>query len=893
MNRPDRGGGGLRKRVAAGTVAVIGAAAFAFFYYKYVPLVPGFQAFLAPVLAAVFLLAVSGLERGLTALVFTLPLVNNLPYFFGIYEEIPHAPTALPLILVFGLGLTVRAAFFRESEGMGGTGGDTGDHVRVGAGALPLGRPIAVFAVLVFLSGVITVFRYAGFYPFAVREFLELVVNVSGVRAGGAVMSAVFSGLSYLTGFLVFTAVWRSSGGRAFSEKLLRTMTVTAVPALVFALYQAWLAPALGNMPRWIAKGQINGTFKDPNSLAGFLAAFVPIAVGLALAARGWKGKALTLAAAALGLAAIPYAGSRSGLIGLAVGLAVFWAAAAFALARRKGAKHPWRRGVKAAIAVMAVAVVFVTAVLLVGSLDSTLSERMAWSVDVFRGDLAVDDFFNFRLTLWSTAIRMTAAFPLSGVGVGAYIVELPNFLAAEGRVRVHTDSALNYFLQIGAELGLPGIVLALWIFGGITVRMIRTVKSRAVDYAALGVVSGLAALYAVFLFHTFIGSFEVTAFFWLLAGLLFRMTEGNAEDRTGPEKTGGESQAGVVGIGTRVERTAAAEDACREGERVRTEKTGGARAGKRKRAAGAAGLVGAGLGVFLFGAVHFRNSLGPLSIEQRTADFGWVQDFGFYGRERNERGFDFRWSGKRVGLVLPDLGVPLVLPVTAMHPDIAGRPVVIRICRADRIFHPTEVLLEHVQRDKDWTEIEIPSGRGDGDVVRLLIEADRTWSPQRDLGVPDPRELGFAMGEPWYRHHKEPPAPEFTVRSETHDTERWEGPWGSLLAGNAAARLRFRFEPGVGEGKSAALVLQMRGDRAAGIWPFALIRLNGRLIGRTFVRSADWVNVVLYPEMGPGEHLLSVEFKNNFHNPRTGADRNLYLGPLTLLWLLEVSQNK
>jgi O-antigen ligase len=920
VRREDGGGGGLRKRLAAGAMAVIGAAVFAFFYYKYVPLVPGFQAFLAPVLAAVFLLTVSGLERGLTAVVFTLPLINNLPYFFGIHENIPHAPTALPLLLVFGLGLAVRAAFFGGRKGTGGGvgGGDGGGPER----ALPLGRPIAFFAVLVFLSAVITALRYSGFYPFAAPEFLELIVNSSGVRAGGAVQSAVFSGLSYLTGFLVFIAVWRASGGREFSEKLLRTTAVAAVPALAFALVQAWQAPALGNMPRWIWKGQINGTFKDPNSLAGFLAAFVPVAVGLALAARGWKRKLLPAAAALLGLAAMPHAGSRSGLIGLAIGLAVFGAAAVFVRVRRKAVNRPGRRGVKAAMAVAAVAAAIVLAVLLLGVLDSTLSERMAWSADVFRGDMDMDDFFSFRLTLWDAAVRMTAAYPLSGVGVGAYIVELPNILALEGRFGVHTDSALNYFLQAGAELGLAGIVLALWIFGGLAVRMMRAVRSRTVDDAALGVVAGLAAFFAIFLFHTFIGSFEVTAFFWLLAGLLFRMTEGGerrgeggsagrmtgaaggvtmdagAEDGTGCEKTGGESQARVVGVEARVERTAAAEDACREGERARTEKTGGAWSGKRKRIAGAAGLVAAGLVVFLFGAVHLRNSLGPLSIERRTETFGWVQDFGFYEWERDERKFRFRWSGKRAGFAFPDLGIPLVLPVTAMHPDVAERPVRIRIYGADRRFRQEALLLEHVQRGKEWEEIEIPAGRNGreaiGDARRLIIEVDRTWSPMRDLGVPDPRELGFALGEPWYRHPEALHDETRIARSEVFSEEIWEGPWGKALFGDATASMRFRFEPKEGEEESGVLVLNLRGRSAVGVDPFAVIRLDGRVIGRTFVRSedwmTDWVTVVLYPDMAPGEHVLSVEFTNDYNDARTGADRDLFLGPLRLLY---IQQNK
>lgn len=893
LSRPESRGGVLGRWAAA----IAGAAAFAAFYYKYVPLVPGFQAFLAPVLAAVFLFTLSGTARGLAALVFALPLINSLPYFFGITERIPHAPTALPLVLAFALGLAARAAFFP------GTGeerirapGET-DSGRL----IPLGRPITVLAALVAVSAVVTAFRYAGFYPFAADEVLELVVNTGGVRAGGAIMSVVFNGLSYLAGFLIFAAVYRAPGGRSLSERLLRTLTIAVIPALVFAAYQAWRAPGLGNTPLWEKLGQINGTFKDPNSLAGFLSAFIPVALGLALAARGWEKKLLPLTAAVLALGVFPHAGSRSSLAGLAVGLFVFGFAAAVAM-RGGGTRSSGRRRFKTVAAVGFAMGAVLLAVLMPGIFGSTLAERMAWSADLIRGDLALDGFFNFRLSLWAAALRMTAAYPLSGVGIGAYIVELPNVLAGWGRFEMHTDSALNYVLQAGAELGLPGIVLVVWIFGGLARRMVRAVRSRPVDYLVLGAASGLAAFFVAFFFHTYIGSFEVIIFFWLLAGLVFRMTEGGEAGRTGDERGKG------------------------EGDRM-----GSDEANRRNRAGRRSGTVGLAVGlagVLVMGAVHLRNSLGPLSVERRTEDFGWVQDFGFYGWESDDRGFHFRWSGVRVGIDMPDVGAPLVLPVTAMHPDIAERPVRIRIYRADRRFRPETLLLEHVQRDKEWAEIEISQGgRYDGAVVRtgesgpegesieggnagagwearkiggdgerdgrirLFIEVDRTWSPMRELGVPDPREIGFAMGEPWYRHPGEPPGEDRVARRETFAAENWEGPWGRDLWGNASARLKFWFEPEEGETKSAAFVLFLRGNPAEDIWPFAVIRLDGRVIGRTFVRSAEWMPVVLYPEMAPGERILSVQFTNDFINPRTGADRNLSLGPLRLLYLIQNKQ--
>jgi len=72
-----------------------------FFYVRYVPLVKSFQAAFLPVLFAVFGLTLIKREWGLLFFIFSFLLINNLPYFFGIDERLPHAPAALVLFMFF------------------------------------------------------------------------------------------------------------------------------------------------------------------------------------------------------------------------------------------------------------------------------------------------------------------------------------------------------------------------------------------------------------------------------------------------------------------------------------------------------------------------------------------------------------------------------------------------------------------------------------------------------------------------------------------------------------------------------------------------------------------------------------------------------------------------
>jgi hypothetical protein len=70
------------------------------------------------------------------------------------------------------------------------------------------------------------------------------------------------------------------------------------------------------------------------------------------------------------------------------------------------------------------------------------------------------------RWELWSRALRTMGEFPASGVGLGAYWMEIPNILRIDPRGGMYRDNAANWFLQAGAELGALGLALGIWVFG-------------------------------------------------------------------------------------------------------------------------------------------------------------------------------------------------------------------------------------------------------------------------------------------------------------------------------------------------------------------------------------------------------------------------------------------
>ena len=393
-----------------------------FFYVKYVPLVTSFQMVLLPVLLAVLLLTSFDSERGTLFFIFAFPLINSLPYFFGIFDHIPHAPTALVWFLLYLLGWSVHLSFFPKKLSFD----------------FPILKPMAVFALLILISGFFDTLRFANFYPFVSDRVYELTTNVNGVSAGGAIMSTLLHSLNYLSGFVFLFILLNTIKSKTYAKKTLSILLISAACSLMFGFYQILGDMSFGNTPFWVRMGQINATFKGPNSFGAFLAVMIPVVLGaVAVAKKSWKVLLFGFLMAIIIL--IPHIGTRSAFLGLAVSLLAFSILAIKIIAVPKIAD--WK-ALKAPAARI-VAVLVLIAVLIVGAVSFTQSrlyDRLKGNID----DLAATGNWvrlsPERYYLWRGAFSMIRDYPLTGVGVGAYIIELPNYylLDKDGIASIH-----------------------------------------------------------------------------------------------------------------------------------------------------------------------------------------------------------------------------------------------------------------------------------------------------------------------------------------------------------------------------------------------------------------------------------------------------------------------
>jgi O-antigen ligase/tetratricopeptide (TPR) repeat protein len=226
------------------------------------------------------------------------------------------------------------------------------------------------------------------------------------------------------------------------------------------------------------------GTFYNPNFLAGFLSAAIVLTLGAVVFPPPGTGRtrpalhASRAVECALLAGAILLTGSRGGMLSLVVGLAVLLGLRAWRLA-------------------LAVGVAGTAALLVIPN---------PW-LDRLRTLPGGDVFAYTRLSIWKSAAAMMLDHPWIGVGLGQFEYNSPRYAfplvkhwAKTTRV---AENAHCEYLQVGAEMGVVGLLLFLGaavFLAVVTVRRLRSLppgeRGAAVTFlAALAAVLSHAAV--------------------------------------------------------------------------------------------------------------------------------------------------------------------------------------------------------------------------------------------------------------------------------------------------------------------------------------------------------------------------------------------------------------
>jgi O-antigen ligase len=227
--------------------------------------------------------------------------------------------------------------------------------------------------------------------------------------------------------------------------------------------------------------------YYDANEFATFAVAALPLVLHSSRAAHRFSGRVAGLAGLATLTLAFVYAGSRGGFIALV-------AVVGFIVLRYKGVALRWR-----------LAGAFLGCVVVLGAMTDRFWQEVS--------TIATDRDYNVteeagRLNIWRRGIGYMLQYPVLGVGPN-------NFAVAEGTlspqaqrqfgIGVRWSAAHNSFIQIGAELGIPGLMIFVAViasaFGALR-------RSRAAQSAALARTRELGHALAASLVGLLVGAF-------------------------------------------------------------------------------------------------------------------------------------------------------------------------------------------------------------------------------------------------------------------------------------------------------------------------------------------------------------------------------------------------
>jgi O-antigen ligase len=550
--------------------------------------------------------------------------------------------------------------------------------------------PLATWALAVAAVWPVVALREVDF-TLAVLDVRRIANTSVGVLPREAILAVVGAALTQGVGLLLFDWLhdrFRQAPGELLRRRVIWPLAAGALAACLLGTYQGFVNLRFLSGGNWPELGRAAGSMVDANAFGMIAALWACGFIALGIQARLRAGRGLAAAGSLLALTGLWASGSRSALIAVIGGAALIGAGAWRALPSRRS-----RTRLLAAIAAVVLLLAF--AVALTPGRTSGPLRRFFTAIPA----PGLDNVKGFAYALWhrnyygAAAVLMIREHPAVGIGIGTFNMFSSDYTALAGN-RAPPDNAQNWFRHQIAELGLVGSVgWILWV-GLFVATLARTRGEGELRLPSLVIKGAIVGFGAISMLGVPAQSAAVTMTFWVFAFWYLRLVS--------PER----HENGPV---------------------------------LPKRSEGAAWAA-----AVLLVAAHVGGTWAvagrALSVPERAVRFGWNYTYGFYELERPAGATPFRWTTRRAVSVIRVEGKWLKLSVWGSHPDLAERPVAVRIWR-DR-----EPVLQLSLRDAAPVTRYVPVPEGQTRVI-LRVDVDRTWRPS-DQGAADARELGIAVAD-------------------------------------------------------------------------------------------------------------------------------------------------
>lgn len=281
-------------------------------------------------------------------------------------------------------------------------------------------------------------------------------------------------------------------------NRLITVLVFSATIVALIGLYQyvvgveidaAWIDVA--NNPD--IKARVFSVFGNPNVLAEYLIMMIPLSISLMWHSKKLYKKVLFLGTSLVLILAIVLTMSRGGWLGFAFSALVF--------------------------------ILLVDKRFLLSIIPITLAGVYLLPQTYLNRILSIGNFNDssnaYRLKMWEITMEIIGDYPLAGVGFG----HLPFKQTFETYIRtMPTYHAHNTFLEIAAELGIPGLiafVILIFVVFKYSIKELIKKEHTYISIISAGVLSGLAGVLAHGAVENVLYLTRIIFSFWMLIGLL------------------------------------------------------------------------------------------------------------------------------------------------------------------------------------------------------------------------------------------------------------------------------------------------------------------------------------------------------------------------------------
>lgn len=685
--------------------------------------------FINTLILIIFLVSVIGGKYGLYVYIFLIPLLNSLTTIL----EIRPIPILLLLFFSFFLGFLIysyrnlnidfkfynllNSNFIIDSE---------------------IAKTFLIFFIITLMSTVILILRYSNFYPFITNNYHNLIVNINGqFDSTGSIFWTINSFFNYIIGFLFLFAVFNILKSiREIVVALIVLVSATILSAFM-SIYQNFVNPFIGSFSHWVNSGRLNATFTDPNALGAYIVLLFPILIIMIIVSRKIYLKVIFCLLLIPFMMMVSFSGSRNALFGIFFAVAMFIVFGILFRSNRFKSISRKRLNKKVAIKIVVVALVVVLIIsLLLGIfltsnilkskiLNNNLVNRIFESGKALvfyykqAGFLeALKSISNYRYIYWNQAINMTKDYPITGVGIGAYMIELPDYLYRSEYSFTQIDFAGNYYLQVLAELGIPGLVIILFLFFLFIKKTILYLRIKKLkngfdnsDWMLAGLFISFLSMIVIQFFGPHTNFIEIQMTFWLVIGLIMAYIK-----------------LGVYNVKTLGNNY----DFLKNFPKVLQL--------QRNLKLDLINVISIVIIVLIFASSFSLNSLTSLSIAAKQNKDNWANEYGFYKVDNLRK--KLRWIADDASVVLEKKGSSIMIPLQDAYPIKNSKPNIVK-------FYIDNLLVKKIKLEDDsWYNVNLKIPDFTNTRFTLTIVVSRSWVP-KELGINfDTRVLGLRLGE-------------------------------------------------------------------------------------------------------------------------------------------------